>query len=131
MSSAQASFYLEFPDISSITQLRRTLAGVGVYLRRTGANLLFGHRAGWLELDQARSKKVGKRESRHLPETALKHSHLPSPGGCWGGGGGHVKLHIRQRLGCPRGPGSVSPQSGERHCQQVKADGGTLAGKGK
>lgn len=56
MSSAQASFCLEFPDISSITQLRRTLAGVGVYLRRTGANLLFGHRAGWLELGLARNK---------------------------------------------------------------------------
>lgn len=56
MSSAQNSFCLAFPDIYSIIQLRRTLAAVGSYLRRTGASLLFEHRAGLLEPGQAKGK---------------------------------------------------------------------------
>lgn len=36
MSSRQASFYLEFPDVYSLTQPNKTLAGVAVYPRKDG-----------------------------------------------------------------------------------------------
>lgn len=60
MSSAQTSFCLEFPDIYSITLPRRSLEGVGTYLRRTGATLLLGiEQVGW---SKARSGANGWRK---------------------------------------------------------------------
>lgn len=90
MSSAQASFCLEFPDMYSLTQPNKTLTGVALYLRKDGgqSHILGLGKVAW---SQARSKYIGQRESRQLPATAQKHLHLPLRG-CWVPGGERARL---------------------------------------
>lgn len=57
--SAQASFCLEFPDVYSLTQPNKTLAGVATYPRKDGGQApIWG--TGQVAWSQAGSKLVGK-----------------------------------------------------------------------
>lgn len=98
-----------FPDIYSVTQPNKILAGVDIYPRKDwGQSLISGwDKPDWLE--PARNKQVEKRESGQFPATAQKHPHVLPHYSCWVAGSEHNRLLKGQRLGSPLGPGSMCP----------------------